>query len=297
MSFPARPHYLWKLRTREIALGGRTLVMGVLNVTPDSFSDGGQFFAREKAVYRALAMLEEGADIIDIGGESTRPGKRGPITTEAEQERVLSVIEGILAAQPEAVVSIDTYHAQTARAAIAAGAEIVNDVSGFLWDEAMAAACAELACGVVLMHTRGKPSEWATQLPLSDEEIMPLVKRELAERAEAALAAGVARESIVIDPGFGFGKIGEENYPLLTHFSELLAVGFPLMAGASRKSFLLKTLEARTGAEPGAKSRIHATLAAHTAAILAGASIIRVHDVRPAVEAAAIADAMLSHTK
>jgi len=293
MSFPARPHHLWKLRTRELALGGRTLVMGVLNVTPDSFSDGGQFFAREKAVYHALAMLEEGADILDIGGESTRPGKRAPVTAAQEQERVLGVMEGVLAAQPEALISIDTYKAETARVAIAAGAEIVNDVSGFLWDDQMATACAELGCGVVLMHTRGRPAEWAVQPALAADEVVPLVKGELAARAGAALAAGVARESIVLDPGFGFGKIGDENYPLLQHFSELQALGFPLLAGASRKSFLLRTLEARTGAEPGAKSRIHATIAAHTAAILAGASIIRVHDVRPAVEAAAIADAIL----
>jgi len=294
MAFISRPHHLWKLRTRELALGGRTLVMGVLNVTPDSFSDGGKFFAREKAIAHALMLLEEGADIIDIGGESTRPGKRAPITAEAEQERVLGVIEGVLAAQPEAILSIDTYKAETARAAIAAGAEIVNDVSGFLWDPAMAATCAAAACGVVLMHTRGRPAEWAVQPPLAADEVVPLVKGQLAARAGAALAAGVARESIVLDPGFGFGKIGEENYPLLRQFDVLQALGFPLLAGASRKSFLLKTLEARTGEEPGAKSRIHATIAAHTAAILAGASIIRVHDVRPAVEAAAIADAILS---
>ncbi|HXB61250.1 MAG TPA: dihydropteroate synthase, partial [Acidobacteriaceae bacterium] len=148
-----RKSHLWKLRTRELALGGRTLVMGVLNVTPDSFSDGGQYLAPEKAIDHALAMLEEGADILDVGGESTRPGKRAPLTPEAEQERVLGVIEGILAAQPEAVLSVDTWHAETARAAVAAGAEIVNDVSGFLWDADMASTCAELGCGVVLMHT------------------------------------------------------------------------------------------------------------------------------------------------
>lgn len=296
MTFVRKSH-LWKLRTRELALGGRTLVMGVLNVTPDSFSDGGKFFAPEKAVDHALAMLEEGADILDIGGESTRPGKRGPVSAEIEQERVLVVIEGILAAQPEGVLSIDTYKAETARLAIAAGAEIVNDVSGFLWDEGMAAACAELSCGVVLMHTRGRPAEWASLPALAAGDVVPLVKRELAERVDAALAAGVARERIVLDPGFGFGKMGDENYALLAGFSELQELGFPLLAGASRKGFLMYTLEKRTGAEPGAKSRLHATLAAHTAAILAGASVVRVHDVREAVEAAAIADAILSHTK
>jgi len=289
-----RKSHLWKLRTRELTLGGRTLVMGVLNVTPDSFSDGGKFLEPEKAIDHALATLEEGADIIDIGGESTRPGKRAAVSAGQEQERVLGVIEGILAAQPEAVISIDTYKAQTAQLAIAAGAEIVNDVSGFLWDPEMAAACAGLSCGVVLMHARGKPAEWATLPALAANEVVPLVKRELAERAEAALAAGVSRERIVLDPGFGFGKMGDENYALLAGFSELQELDFPLLAGASRKGFLLHTLEARTGAEPSAKSRLHATLAVHTAAILAGASIVRVHDVRAAVEAAAIADAILN---
>ena len=245
-----RKSHLWKLRTRELTLGGRTLVMGVLNVTPDSFSDGGKFLAPEKAIDHALAMLEEGADILDIGGESTRPGKRAAVSAGQEQERVLGVIEGILAAQPEAVISIDTYKAQTAQLAIAAGAEIVNDVSGFLWDPEMAAACAGLSCGVVLMHARGKPAEWATLPALAANEVVPLVKRELAERAEAALAAGVSRERIVLDPGFGFGKMGDENYALLAGFSELQELDFPLLAGASRKGFLLHTLEARTGAEP-----------------------------------------------
>jgi dihydropteroate synthase len=210
-----------------------------------------------------------------------------------EQARVLGVIEGILAAQPEAVLSIDTWHAETARAAVAAGAEIVNDVSGFLWDAGMAAACAELGCGVVLMHTRGRPAEWAAQPPLAVDEVVPLVKRELAERAKAAIASGVAHERIVLDPGFGFGKIGDENYALLAGFGELRELGYPLLAGISRKSFLLRTIEARTGEEPGAKARLHATLAAHTAAIVSGASVVRVHDVRAAVEAAAIADAIL----
>ncbi|HXB62320.1 MAG TPA: dihydropteroate synthase, partial [Acidobacteriaceae bacterium] len=288
-----RKSHSWKLRTRELALGGRTLVMGVLNVTPDSFSDGGQYLAPEKAIAHALKMLEEGADILDIGGESTRPGKRAPLTPEAEQERVLGVIEGILAAQPEAVISIDTFHAETARAAVATGAEIVNDVSGFLWDAGMAAACAELGCGVVLMHARGKPAEWASLPPLAANEVVPLVKRELAERAEAALVAGVARERIVLDPGFGFGKIGDENYALLAGFSELQELGFPLLAGASRKSFLLRALAECNSKEPGAKARLYATIAAHTAAIVSGASVVRVHDVRAAVEAAAIADAIL----
>ncbi|HEY0308455.1 MAG TPA: dihydropteroate synthase [Acidobacteriaceae bacterium] len=293
MSFSARPHHEWNLRSRSLTLGARTLVMGVLNVTPDSFSDGGQYLAPEKAVARALTMLEEGADIIDIGGESTRPGKRSPVTAHQEQQRVLGVLESILAASPEAIVSVDTYRAETARLAIAAGVEIVNDVSGFLWDTNMAATCAQLSCGVILMHTRGRPDEWATLPPLAPAEVAPLVYRELAERAATALTAGIPRERLVLDPGFGFGKIGTANYALLADFSELVSLGYPLLAGMSRKGFLAASVEARTGEDATAKSRLHATIAAHTAAILAGASIIRVHDVRPAVEAAAIADEIL----
>ncbi len=163
MPFARRSRFSWRLRTRELALGGRTLVMGILNVTPDSFSDGGRFFAREAAVDQALRMLDEGADVIDVGGESTRPNAVA-LTPEEEQARVLPVLRGILAAWPEAIVSIDTYHAETARAAVDAGAEIVNDVSGHTWDAAMAATCAELRCGVVVMHTRGLPHEWRGSL-------------------------------------------------------------------------------------------------------------------------------------
>ena len=293
MSFEVRERREWKLRSRTLPLGERTLVMGILNVTPDSFSDGGQYVAPEKAVARALTMLEEGAEIIDVGGESTRPGKRPAVTAQQEQRRVLEVIAGVLEAAPDAVVSIDTYHAETARAAVAAGAEIVNDVSGFLWDAEMAAACAELQCGVVLMHARGRMEDWAGLPALRADEVMPLVKRELGERVQAALAAGVERERLVLDPGFGFGKMGAENFALLREFDALRELGYPLLAGASRKGFLVDAVEARLDGEANVKSRVHATLAAHTAAILGGASVIRVHDVRAAVEAAAIADAIL----
>jgi len=294
MSFPARPHHLWKLRTRELALGGRTLVMGVLNVTPDSFSDGGQFFAREKAVYHALAMLEEGADILDIGGESTRPGKRAPVTAAQEQERVLGVIEGVLATQPEALISIDTYKAETARAAVAAGAEIVNDVSGFLWDPAMAAACAELGCGVVLMHTRGRPEEWRTQPALEPDLLISLMRDGLAKSLQTAHGVGISADRVVLDPGYGLGKRFDQNYALLARQAELLALGRPLLAGLSRKSFLTRTLSQAPGYREREDSRETASVAALVAAILHGASIVRVHEVRAAVEAAAIADAVLA---
>ena len=298
MAFVRRPNSTWQLRTRSLPIGERTLVMGVLNVTPDSFSDGGQFLNPAIAVQHALFMLDEGADLLDIGGESTRPGSQ-PITTEDEQDRVLPVTEAILRERPTSVLSIDTYRAATARAAIAAGCEIVNDVSGFQWDPTMPEACADLRCGVVLMHTRGRPGEWRTQPRLAQEEVVPLVKAGLAQSLEKALATGIDRNRIVLDPGYGFGKAYDNNYPLLAHLDELLTLGHPLLAGVSRKSFLVRILAETQASTTAAtadippEARANATLAATTAAILAGASIVRVHDVRPAIEAAHIADAIL----
>lgn len=273
--------------------------MGVLNVTPDSFSDGGLFFDSEAAVEHALAMLNQGADLIDVGGESTRPGS-APLTAQQEQERVLPVIEAIVRERPGSVLSVDTYRAETARAAVAAGCEVVNDVSGFVWDDAMAGTCSELQCGVVLSHTRGRPDQWRTQPRLAQEEVVPLVRSGLERSLEQAMAAGVERARIVLDPGFGFGKAYDNNYPLLAHLDELLALGRPVLAGVSRKSFLARTLGEMAGAEEerngevSIRDRGNATLAATTAAILAGASLVRVHEVWAAREAASIADAILA---
>lgn len=275
-------------------LGEKTRVMGVVNVTPDSFSDGGLYLDAGRAVERALRMLEAGAELIDLGGESTRPGAR-PVSAAEEQERVLPVIEGILKARPEAVISIDTYKAATARACLRAGCEIVNDVSGFLWDEEMAAVCAGEACGVVLMHTRGRPDEWRGLPALEPEAVLPLVRDGLGERLAAAVAAGVAAERVVLDPGYGFGKVMMENYPLLARQGELLALGRPLLVGVSRKSFLRRALERELkGLARDAEADLgHATVAACTAAVLGGAHIVRVHEVGPAVAAVAVADAVL----
>jgi dihydropteroate synthase len=295
MPFTRRSEFLWQLRTRSLALGAQTLVMGVLNVTPDSFSDGGLYHSAQEAIEHGLRMLDEGADILDIGGESTRPGQQHVVSAAEEQERVLPVMQAILRARPEAVISIDTYKASTARAAVDAGAEIVNDVSGFLWDEEMAVTCASLRCGVVLMHTRGKPDEWRGLPKLDPEKVLPLVKRDLGDRLQAALRAGISRERIVLDPGYGFGKRFEENYPLFAGQAELRELGQPLLAGVSRKSFLARTLgPLYGGTDAPMEKRLHATVAATTAAILAGADIVRVHDVRPAVEAARIADVLLN---
>ena len=287
-----RPHFDWSLRTRVLALGERTLLVGVVNITPDSFSDGGKFFSTASAIEHALRLLDEGADILDLGGESTRPGKHAAVSAQEELDRVLPVLETILRERPGSIISIDTYKSETARAAVAAGAEIVNDVSGFLWDDAMAATCAELRCGVVLMHTRGHSDEWRTQPRLAQREVMPLVLRELRQRADAALAAGVQREYIVLDPGFGFGKVLAENYPLLAHLDALHELGFPILAGPSRKAFLGRILAEIYGHDVPADQRSIATIAAITTAILAGAHLVRVHDVKAGREAAAVADAI-----
>lgn len=291
----------WKLRTRTLELGRRTLVMGVVNITPDSFSDGGAFLAPEAAVARCMQCIEEGADILDLGAESTRPGSRAGnpgdaiVSTEEEQARLLPVIEGILAARPGTIISADTYKAATARAALAAGAEIINDVSGFTWDEAMPHVCAESDCGVVLMHTRGQPEEWRAQARLPAEQLLESVRAGLAASLDSAIRAGVGPESIVLDPGYGFGKKLDENYTLLASQAEFLALGRPLLAGVSRKSFLGHTLSSLYGGKQAPiEAREIASIAALVTAILHGASIVRVHDVRPAVEAARIADAVLN---
>lgn len=279
---------------RTLALGPRTLLMGIVNVTPDSFSDGGQHLDAKAAVDHALRLLDEGADILDLGGESTRPGAL-PLAPEEEQARVLPVLVALRKARPEAILSIDTFHASTARLAVEAGAEIVNDVSGHMWDAAMSRTCAELQCGVILMHTHNRPQEWATQTALEAGEILPLVLEGLRASLGAAHAAGVASACIVLDPGFGFGKLGRANYILLAHLEQLHELGYPLLSGTSRKGFLSKTLAALHPGQPvSSEGRLNATTASNVAAILAGAHILRVHDVRPAVEAAAVADAILA---
>lgn len=300
MAFALRARWTWQLRARSLVLGERTRIMGILNVTPDSFSDGGQFARVEDAVAYGIGLLDAGADLIDVGGESTRPGAQ-PLSTQEEQDRVLPVIEALLRERPEAVLSIDTYQAETARAAVGAGCAIVNDVSGFEWDSGMARACAALRCGVVLMHTRGRPSAWRTQPRLAPDEVVPLVRSGLERSLKAAVEAGVERSRVVLDPGFGFGKAFDSNYPLLAHLEDLLSLGQPLLAGVSRKSFLARTLREIAGRGKGLgdgdvpmSDRSNASLAATTAAILAGASIVRVHEVRPAKEAAAIVDAILT---
>jgi dihydropteroate synthase len=286
-----RAIFQWNIGSRVIELGRRTLIMGIVNVTPDSFSDGGLHIDAEKAVLRGEQLLDEGATIIDVGGESTRPGVSEPVSEEEERRRVLPVIRDLKRRRPDAVVSVDTYKANVARAAVELGAEVVNDVSGFRWDPKMAKTLAELKVGAVLMHTRGRPEEWRTLPPIGDPVL--IVKRELRQWAETAALAGIKRDHLVLDPGFGFGKRFEENYPLLAHFGELQGMGFPLLAGVSRKSFIGRML-VRDGKDAEVSERLYGTLAAETGLILKGAHIIRTHEVRFAVQAARVADAMVA---
>jgi dihydropteroate synthase len=290
----------WRLRTRTLELGRRTLVMGIVNVTPDSFSDGGRFLDPSSAVAHALELLDEGADILDLGAESTRPGSRAGgqtplVSADEEQARLLPVLEGILKARPDAILSIDTYKAATARAALDEGAEIVNDVSGFNWDAEMAQVCAEAGCGVVLMHTRGRPDEWGALPPLGADELLATVRAGLTASLKLAVAAGLSPEALALDPGYGFGKSFEANYTLLARQEELLALGRPLLAGVSRKKFLGRTLAGLHGNQDApVEAREAASLAAMVAAVLHGAAIVRVHAVHPAMEAARVADAVLA---
>jgi dihydropteroate synthase len=299
MGTPARRKTVWQLRSRGLELGGRTLVMGVVNITPDSFSDGGRYLDAQAAIAHGLALLDEGADLLDLGAESTRPGAMagadGPlVSAEEEQARLLPVLEGILSARPGTIVSVDTYKAATARAALAAGAEIVNDVSGLMWDVELAQVCAEAGCGVVLMHSRGRPEEWRAQPQLPGDKLVALVRTGLSTSLERAAVAGIAAERIVLDPGYGFGKRLGENFALLARQAELLTLGRPLLAGVSRKSFLGHALAPlNDGKSAPVDARETASIAAQMAAILHGASIVRVHAVRPAVEAALIGDAVL----
>src|SRR5260370_6681162 len=288
-----RPSYLWRLRSREVELGPRTLVMGILNVTPDSFSDGGKFLSRDHAVGHALQMLDEGADLIDIGGESTGPGDKVAgtgISADEEMRRIMPVMEDILRERPRTVISVDTYKAEVARTAVNAGAEIVNDVSALRWDALMAATLADLACGAILMHARGRPAEWRSLPPSPD--IVAEVKADLRTWSANALAAGIAHDRLVVDPGFGFAKNFDQNYPLLARSGALHDLGFPLLSGTSRKSFIGRTL-AHDGADAPIRERLNRALATVTASVLQGAHILPVHDVRPAVEAAKVADEIL----
>jgi dihydropteroate synthase len=272
---------------RSLELGARTLVMGILNVTPDSFADGGLRLDPREAVDAALAMIEDGADIIDVGGESTRPNAVA-VAADEELRRVIPVIRGIAAAA-RIPISVDTYKAEVARAAIEAGASIVNDVSGLQYEPALASVVAEHGAGLVLMHTRGRSSAMYEHANYAD--VIAEVAGELRHSVEQAVAAGVSRDRLVVDPGIGFAKRPEHSYAVLTaaNHPAFLALGLPVLSGPSRKSFLRAAL----GDLPPAE-RVWGTAAAVTAAVLTGSHIVRVHDVKEMVQVVRVADKIRS---
>jgi dihydropteroate synthase len=274
-----------KLARRSLPCGERKLVMGVLNVTPDSFSDGGQFFSFDQAIAQAEQMISEGADIIDVGGESTRPGSEF-VSVEEELRRVIPVIEQLTATR-SVPISIDTTKAPVARAALQAGAEIVNDISALRFEPSLADEVAQAKAGLVLMHSRGTPKT-LQQLPPA-EDIMTEVIDGLRESIAVAQQHGVAVESIAIDPGIGFGKTADQNVELIAKLDQLARefADFPIMIGTSRKSFIGKLLD---GAP--ADQRLYGTIASTVASVMNGAHIVRVHDVKAAVDAVRVADAI-----
>jgi dihydropteroate synthase len=263
------------------------VVVGILNVTPDSFSDGGDFLDPEAAAMRAAAMLDEGAGMLDVGGESTRPGSDS-VSQEEEIRRVVPVIERILSARPEAVISVDTYRSGTATAALEAGASLVNDVTAIRGDPRMASVIQEAGCPVILMHMQGEPK--TMQKDPHYKDVVREVRDFLAERAEYAVAAGVRPEHIIVDPGIGFGKNLEHNLDLLNNLGAIVDLGLPVLIGVSRKRFM----ERITGVQE-AKARVSGTVAASVLAYERGATFFRVHDVRANREALAVAEAVL-HT-
>lgn len=264
--------------------GERTLVMGVLNVTPDSFSDGGRFFAPSAAIAQAERMAEEGADILDIGGESTRPGS-DPVPAEEELARILPVIEAVSARLP-IPISVDTYKATVARRAVEAGAAMVNDISAMTFDPEMAPTLAALQVPVCLMHIQGNPKTMQQNPVYAD--VAAEVRDWLAERAQAAVRAGIAPENILLDPGFGFGKTAAHNLELVRRLRELTALGYPLLLGVSRKSTIGRVL----GGLP-AEDRLEGTAAAVAICIANGASVVRVHDVKAMTRVVRMTDALV----
>jgi dihydropteroate synthase len=283
-----RRKYRLHLHSGVLELGERTLVMGVLNVTPDSFSDGGKFLETQSAIEHALEMERAGADLVDIGGESTRPGSTG---TEAETElaRILPVLEGLHGAL-KIPIAVDTRKAQVAEAAISAGAQIINDVSGLRFDPRLAEVAQRRGVPLILMHMRGEPATMQNA-PFA-RDVMKDVVQGLRASIRKARASGVRKSQIVIDLGIGFGKSFEQNYELLRKLPELAKLGYPLLVGTSRKGFLGATL-ARNGKPAPPEERLWATAATVTASILGGAHIVRVHDVAEMGQVARVADCLL----
>ena len=277
----------WRVGDVEIPLD-RPVVMGILNVTPDSFSDGGRFDDPVRAIERAAQMIAEGADILDVGGESTRPQGARPVSATEERARVVPVIGEIARRFPQAVVSVDTVKSETAAAALGAGARIVNDVSGFRLDPRMAALCARERCGVVLMHSRGEVSDMATYQHAVYDDVTSAVIDELRASLDVALASGIDAGAIALDPGLGFSKRSEHSLAMIAALPRITALGQPVLIGASRKRFIGDLTGVR---DPSARQ--YGTVGANVAGLLLGARIFRVHDVAPSRQALDVAWAVM----
>jgi dihydropteroate synthase len=267
---------VWAVRDRVVVLD-RPRLFGILNVTPDSFSDGGNFFSPDAAMAHAEAMAADGADVIDVGGESTRPQGAEPVDEAEELRRVLPVIRGLARRLPAVTISVDTVKSAVAEAALSAGAHVVNDVSGGRLDPRMAAVCARHGAGFVIMHSRGTIRDMATYVHAEYDDVAREVRAELETRVAAAREAGVSREQIVLDPGLGFSKRSAHSVAALAGLPRLLAAGYPVLVGASRKRFVGEL----TG-EVDPAGRTAGTVGAHVAALMLGARLFRVHDVRAA---------------
>jgi dihydropteroate synthase len=278
----SKTHYSIRCRKRTLILGKRTLLMGVLNVTPDSFSDGGLFFNKEKAISHGLRMVEEGADIIDIGGESTRPGSK-PLELEEELRRVIPVIE-FITKEVNVPISIDTYKSNVAQRAIEAGAQMINDISGLHFDPSLAQVAVKEDVPLVLMHIRGTPE--TMQKDIHYDSLFSEILQYLKDSIQRAESAGLDPRQIIIDPGIGFGKTVEDNLLIIKNLYEFRILGKPILLGTSRKSFIGKILNAEAG------DRLEGTLSSIAIGVLNGAHIIRSHDVVQAKKAIAVADAI-----
>jgi dihydropteroate synthase len=282
---------VWRIKDRTLPIGERTLVMGVLNVTPDSFSDGGRFFSFDQALEHATQMISGGADIIDVGGESTRPGSGEPVPVEEEIDRVVPVIKAI-SEFSDVPISVDTTKSEVARAALEAGADIVNDISALRFDFYVADAVAKAGAGLVLMHSRGTPATIHRLPPVAD--ILHEVTTSLGASLKMAQRRGVQQESIAVDPGIGFGKSQEQNLELIAKLDRITEAfpDLPILIGTSRKSFIGRILADEGGNPAAPDQRSQGTMASLAAAILKGANIVRVHDVKETVEFVRVLDAI-----
>lgn len=273
----------WRLPDGELELGARTFIMGVVNVTPDSFSDGGRFFSPDEAVAHGLKLAAEGADILDVGGESARPGSDS-ISCEEEIKRVIPVISA-LKSRTDAVISIDTQKAEVAKSAIEAGAQIINDISALRTDPQIASLAAQTKAGLILMHMKGTPKTMQEN-PRYDD-VVAEVRQFLAERTDFAQSQGVEKSRIAVDPGIGFGKTLDHNLIIIRNLADLADMGYPVLLGASRKAFIGHLTD-----RP-APERLWGTMGAHIAGALLGADLVRVHDVAPLKEALLVTDAIM----